>query len=129
MLNIKYVGLCHVGLCHVKTVNNIRWKQRRQLRPSNSLGGIIKDCFRPPVFLCLGLIDSCGALPQWQQLHGLHLLGYREQRLQPELVSERVGSPGALQQAGSGEVHGRVPTAGGTGPEPEHGPALSVLAC
>ena len=58
-------------------------------------------------------MDSCGAFPQQQQLHGLHPLRHREQRLQPELISQRLRPPRAVQQARPGEVHGRLPAARG----------------
>lgn len=79
----------------------------------------VRACSRAcsPVFLSPSM-DSCGALPQQQQLHGLHLLVNGQQRLQPALVSERLRPAGALQQPRPGEVHGRLPAAGGS-VEPE----------
>lgn len=59
-------------------------------------------------------MDSCRALPQQQQLHGLHLLGDRQQRLQSELVCERLRPARAVQQAGFGEVHRRLPATRGS---------------
>lgn len=64
--------------------------------------------------LCLNpLMNSCRALPQQQQLHGLHLLCNWQQRLQSELVSERLRPAWAVQQAGPGEVHRRLPATRG----------------
>lgn len=56
---------------------------------------------------------SCRTLPQQQQLHGLHPFSHRQQRLQSELLPERLRPAGAVQQAGSGEVHRRVPATRG----------------
>lgn len=72
-------------------------------------------CVWSPMVLCLFLwMDSCRALPQQQQqLHGLHLLTKWQQRLQPELFSERLRPAWAVQQPGLGEVHRRLPAAGG----------------
>lgn len=58
-------------------------------------------------------MNSCRALPQQQQLHGLHLFSDWQQRLQPELISEGLGPAGAVQQAGFGEVHRCLPAARG----------------
>ena len=54
------------------------------------------------------------ALPEQQQLHGLHVIGDGQQRLQPGLLPEGLRPARALQQAGPGEVHRRLPAAGGT---------------
>lgn len=71
-------------------------------------------CVWSPVVLCLfPWMDSCGALPQQQQLHGLHLLTNWQQRLQPELFFERLRPAWAVQQPGLGEVYRRLPAAGG----------------
>lgn len=73
-------------------------------------------------FLCVFLflfwgwnlpMNSRRALPQQQQLHGLHLFGDWQQRLQLELISEGLGPAGAVQQARLGEVHGCLPAARG----------------
>lgn len=66
-----------------------------------------------PVCL-IPLMDSCGALPQQQQLHGLHLFGNWQQRLQPELFFERLRPAWAVQQAGFGKVHRRLPATRGS---------------
>lgn len=66
-------------------------------------------------YFCLNRpMDSCRALPQQQQLHGLHLFGNWQQRLQPELISERLRPAWAVQQVGFGEVHRRLPATRGS---------------
>lgn len=74
---------------------------------------VVFSLFLLSLFIFNSLTCSCGALPQQQQLHGLHLVSNWQQRLQPELVPERLRPAWTLQQAGFREVHWRLPATRG----------------